>query len=394
MNRISLAPGVYYVGAVDWNLRDFHGYTTPRGVTYNSYLIVDEKICLVDTVKEAYAGEMLARISDIIDPAQIDYVVVNHVEPDHSGALGALMAKAPQATVVLTAQGKNELIKHYGQSYNFQIVQEGDVIDLGQNKLQFIPMAMLHWPDSMACYLDGLHILFSNDAFGQHICTSKRFDDENDQHEVMLEAAKYYANILMPYTKLVGKAVQRLKDFSIDLIAPSHGVIWRSHIEDIMAKYEQWGQGYTENKVLILYDTMWGSTEKMAKQLLDGLAAAGINVKLYKMSTAERSDVLLDMLEAKGILVGSSSLNNSVLPSVGAMLFYLKGLKPAGKRLASVFGAFGWNGGAKEDMEDLLRKAGFDLGDGLFVKWAADPVELKACFEFGQLFGQKILELE
>ncbi|MGL5513201.1 MAG: FprA family A-type flavoprotein, partial [Sporomusa sp.] len=317
MNNVKLSESVYFVGAVDWNLRDFHGYTTPRGVTYNSYLIVDEKICLIDTVKAPFAQELLDRVSQIIDPAKIDYIITNHIEPDHSSALPAVMARAPQAKVLLTEHGRTGIIKHYQQNYDFQVVKEGDVLDLGRNKLQFLPVPMLHWPDSMLCYLTGEQILFSNDAFGQHISTTKRFDDENDISEVLYEAEKYYANILQPFGKLVVKAVDRVKEVPVKLVAPSHGVVWRTHISEIIARYQDWGQGKTTGKVIIAYDTMWGSTELMARQILDGVAAAGATGKLYRMSTADRSEVIRDILMAGGLLIGSSTLNNGMLPNMG-----------------------------------------------------------------------------
>jgi len=394
VNQVQLVPGIYYVGAVDWNIRDFHGYTTPRGVTYNSYLIVDEKICLVDTVKAPFADELLERISQIIDPAKIDYVITNHVEPDHSGALPAVMAKAPNAKVVLTAQGKAEVLKHYQQEYDFVVVKEGDTLNLGKNTLHFVPLPMLHWPDSMACYLDGEEILFSNDAFGQHICTSKRFDDENAINQVLYEAAKYYANILMPFGKLVVKALPKIQSLPIRMIAPSHGVVWRSHIPEILARYEQWGSGCTTKKVIIAYDTMWGSTEQMARRILEGVAAAGPTVKLYRLSTADRSEVALETLEAKGILIGSSTINNGVLPTTGALLTYLKGLRPANK-IGAAFGAYGWSGGSQATIEEMLKAAGVELEtSNLTLKWVPTPEEMEACFRFGYEFGQKVMAAE
>jgi flavorubredoxin len=390
MNNIKLAPGVYYVGAVDWNTRDFHGYGTPRGVTYNSYLIVDEKICLIDTVKYPFAGELLERISQIVDPAKIDYVVVNHVEPDHSSALPMVMEKAVNAKVILTEAGKAETLKHYHKNYDFQVVKEGDSLDLGANKLHFIPLPMLHWPDSMASYLDGEEILFSNDAFGQHICTTKRFDDENDLHDILYEAAKYYANILMPFGKLVTKALGKLAQTPIKMIAPSHGIVWRSHIPDILHKYEQWGSSYATDKVVVAYDTMWGSTEKMARRILDGIAAAGVDAKLFKVSAADRSEILMELLEARAILVGSSTQNNGPLPTVGALLTYLKGLRPAGK-LGASFGAYGWGGGAQKVIDEGLAGAGFAVDSSLALKWIPDQAELDQCFEYGLEFGKKVL---
>jgi len=391
MNNVKLSESVYFVGAVDWNLRDFHGYTTPRGVTYNSYLIVDEKICLIDTVKEPFAQELLDRVSQIVDPAKIDYIITNHIEPDHSGALPAVMARAPQAKVLLTEHGRTGIIKHYQQNYDFQVIKEGDVLDLGRNKLQFVPVPMLHWPDSMICYLTGEQILFSNDVFGQHISTTKRFDDENDISEVMYEAEKYYANILQLFGKTVVKAIDRVKALPVKLVAPSHGIVWRTHIPEIIARYQDWGQGKTTGKVIIAYDTMWGSTELMARQILDGVAAAGATGKLYRMSTADRSEVVRDILEAGGLLIGSSTLNNGMLPNMGALLTYLKGLKPAGK-IGAAFGAYGWGGGAHKAIEEMLTGAGIALEQpGVSLKWVPDDAELTKCFEFGRQFANKVL---
>ncbi|EGO62870.1 FprA family A-type flavoprotein [Acetonema longum] len=390
MNRVQLTKGVYYVGAVDWNLRDFHGYATPGGVTYNSYLIVDEKICLIDAVKAPFAGELLARIRDIVDPAKIDYVVVNHIEPDHSGALPAIMEHMPQAKVILTQQGKDGLVKHYQKQYDFQVVKEGDSLALGNQTLRFIPLPMVHWPDSMASYLDKDQILFSNDAFGQHICTTKRFDGENNLPDVLYEAAKYYANILMPFSKLVAKALPKIKELPIKLIAPSHGVVWRDHIPEILAKYELWGSGKTRDTVVIAYDTMWGSTETMARYILEGVAAAGVNGKLYRMSLSDRSSVLKEVLEARGVIVGSSTLNNGMLPNIGALMLYMKGLRPAGK-LAAAFGAYGWAGGAQAALEEMMQQAGMQVEPGLAIKWIPDPAEIQRCYQMGYDFAQKVL---
>ena len=391
MNNIKISESVYYVGAVDWNLRDFHGYTTPRGVTYNSYLIVDEKVCLIDTVKAPFAPELLERISQIIDPAKIDYIITNHIEPDHSSGLPAVMARAPQAKVLLTEHGRTGIIKHYQQNYDFKVVKEGDVLDLGRNKLQFVPVPMLHWPDSMISYLTNEQVLFSNDAFGQHISTTKRFDDENDIDQVLFEAEKYYANILLPFGKMVVKAVDKLKELPIQIVAPSHGVVWRKHIPEIIAKYQDWGRGKTTDKVIIAYDSMWGSTERMARQILEGVAAAGATGKLYKMSTADRSEVIRDMLAAGGILIGSSTLNNGMLPNMGALMTYIKGLRPTGK-IGAAFGAYGWGGGAQNAIEEMLKGAGIAVEQpGVTLKWVPDEEELHKCFEFGREFAQRVL---
>lgn len=390
MHNAQLAKGIYYVGAVDWNLRDFHGYSTPRGVTYNSYLIIDEKICLVDTVKRPFAGELLERIARVVDPSRIDYVIVNHVEPDHSGSLPVIMEKAPNAKVVLTEHGRKEVIKYYGKEYDFHLVKSGDSLDIGKGSLQFIPLPMVHWPDSMATFLTSENILFSNDAFGQHICTSKRFDDENNLHELLYEAGKYYANILMPFGKLITKALPQISMLPIKMIAPSHGIIWRSHISEIISKYSQWSSGFGIEKVVIVYDSMWGSTEMMARRILEGISATGVEVKLFRMAASERSEIAEAILEARGILIGSSTINNGPLATIGGLLTYIKGLRPAGK-LGAAFGAYGWGGGSQKVIEETLAQSAVTVeASGLTLQWKADREELDRCFDFGVQFGKKI----
>lgn len=390
MNNVQIAKGVYSVGAVDWTMRDFHGYATPRGITYNSYLIVDEKICLIDTVKAPFGAELLERVSQIVDLTKIDYIVCNHTEPDHASALPMVMEKAPQAKVVLTAQGKESIIKHYQKDYDFQVVKEGDVLDLGRNQLKFITLPMLHWPDSMASYLTGEEILFSNDAFGQHICTSNPFDDENEIHDIMQEAAKYYANILLPYTRLVGGALKKAETVPIKMIAPSHGVIWRSHITDILKKYEQWGTGYHDDTVVIVYDTMWGATEDMARRILEGVAASGAKAKLHRLKTSAMSDIMNDILEAGGVILGSSTQHNTVLATMGGFLSYIQGLKPVNK-LGAAFSAHGWAGGAQKILENSLEAAGIKVEPSeLALKWVTSKDEKEQCFNFGLEFAKKV----
>lgn len=391
MQNAQLAKGIYQVGAVDWVTRDFHGYKTPRGVTYNSYLIVDEKICLIDAVKMPFAKEQLERVAKIIDPAKIDYVVINHVEPDHGSGLPAIMEVATRAKVIITEQGRGEAVKYFGKEYDFRTVKNGDSLSLGQRTLKFIPLPMLHWPDSMATYLEEDQILFSNDAFGQHYSTSFKFDDENDLPELYYEAKKYYANILMPFGKLIVKALDSLASLPIRMIAPSHGLVWRSHVADILAMYKKWSLAQTDPFVMVVYDSMWGSTEIMARRILEGLTAAGVRAKLYRMAESDKSEMVADLLSARGILAGSSTLNNGMLPNMAAFLYYIKGLKPQNKTGAA-FGAYGWAGGAQADIEQAMKAAGIsvELG-GPTLKWAPTQEEIQRCFDFGREFGQKML---
>ncbi len=385
---LALAQGVYWVGVIDWNLRDFHGYVTPKGTTYNAYLIVDDKITLVDTVKAEFSAEMLKRISQIVDPAKIDHVIVNHVEMDHSGSLPAIMTAAPDATIYCSKNGKDGLYLHYKadgcEDWAIEVVKTGSELSLGSKTLMFIEATMLHWPDSMHTYIKEDKILLSSDAFGQHIATSKPFDDEVG--DVMAEAAEYYANILMPFGRVILKYIDTVKELGIDInmIAPGHGIIWRQDPAKIIEAYGRWARGETTKKVLIIYDTMWGSTHTMAKSILDGIKAAGVEVKLINIRKIDLSGIITEILEAPVIMVGSPTLNNGIFPSVGELLTHLKGLRPKGKQ-AVAFGSYGWGGGAVKAMEKELEMAGFELIEpGLQIRYRPDEKGIAACRQLGE----------
>ncbi|WP_066712043.1 FprA family A-type flavoprotein [Clostridium sp. Marseille-P299] len=361
MNRVELKPGVYSVGAVDWNVRSFHGYSASRGVTYNSYLIIDEKITLIDAVKDVFADELLARISDIIDPARIDYIVSNHVEMDHSGAIPAVVKAAPNATIVTSSpSGFKGLQAHYGSDFKFLPVKAGDTLSIGKRTLQFVGTPMLHWPDNMVTYCPEEKILFSNDAFGQHYSTTKRFDDEVDLSIAIYEAQKYYANILMPYGAQARKALEIVKGLDMDMIAPSHGIIWRSHIDEIIKQYEYYSNDEPDDVAIVVYDSMWHSTEKMAFRIVEGFARKGLTVKYFDLKVNEMSDIMAELLKAKYIAVGSSTLNNQMLPNVAAFLCYLKGLAPKNKK-AFAFGSYGWGGQGIPYVNEELKACGLEI---------------------------------
>ena len=389
MRKVEVVKGIYYVGCQDWNNRDFHGYNTPRGVTYNSYLIVDEKICLIDLVKEPFAQEFLDRVAAIVPLDKIDYVVMNHVENDHASSLPLVMPHLKKDVEIYTSgPGARESQKLYGD-YNYKVVKQGDSLKLGKNSLEFITLPMIHWPDSMASYMPEQKILFSNDAFGQHYCTSNIFDDENNISDVFHEAQKYYANILMLYSNLIEPATDKISELAIDLICPSHGVIWRSNIAGILEKYRQWSTHKNQDKILVIYDTMWGATEHMARMILEGAAAVpGVEAKLFKLPVNEKSHIVYELQDAVGVIFGSPTLNLGMLSTMGAFLTYVKGLKPVGK-LATTFGTFGWSGGAQKDMEEFITKAGMELTEGLTCRWTADKDELAACEKFGYEFALK-----
>jgi flavorubredoxin len=305
---------------------------------------------------------MMARIREVVPPEEIDYVIANHVETDHSGSIGELLKHAPKAKVVGTARCKQGLSKHYFGDWDFQVVKTGDEIELGKRKLKFIEAPMLHWPDSMFTYIEKDALLMPNDAFGQHIATSKRFNDEVDENSVMVEAGKYYANILWPLSSLVIKKIEEVQKqgIKINMIAPSHGVIWRSTPMKIVEAYLRWAKGESEKRILVVYDTMWGSTEKMARAIVDGISSTNVEAKLYRIPSSDRGDIIGDLLEAKGILVGSSTINNGMLPTLAPLLEDLKGLKPRGK-IAAAFGSYGWAGGSAKVIEESLRQAGMEI---------------------------------
>ena len=391
MGKVMLADGIYWVGAIDWNIRNFHGYSTHKGTTYNAYLIVDEKVTLIDTVKAPFYGEMVSRIEEIVPLDKIDYIIANHAEMDHSGSLPMILRDAPNANLVtLQKFGEANLRKNLHLDCDITPIKEGDELPLGKRTLTFVPTPMLHWPDSMVTYLPGDNILFSNDAFGQHIASSQRFDDELGLDTIMPEAEKYYANILMLFGDLITRTVDKLSGIEIDMIAPSHGIIWRSHLEAIISAYAAWGRGDTSNKAVVIYDTMWGSTEKMARAIAEGLASEGVEVKLYSLTSTDRSDVIKEVLDARALLVGSPTLNNGMFPSVAGFLCYLKGLKPKNK-IGTTFGSYGWAGGAAQLARAELEQAGVEIIDSnLNFKFVPDKEELDECVEFGKAIAGRI----
>jgi len=387
--KITLKHGIYWVGAIDWNLRDFHGYTTRRGTTYNAYLVLGEKAALVDTVKAPFFEEMLSRIREIIDPAKIEYLIVNHVEMDHSGSLPLLKQALPHLKVFCSPRAEEELRLHYGKELALSILKTGDVLDLGGKSLTFVETPMVHWPDSMVTYVREDKVLLPNDAFGQHIASTERFDDELGFDYILPEATKYYANIVIPYGAQVLKALDALKGIEIDVIGPSHGIIWRKHIPDIVATYEKWAKGEAEKKALIVYDTMWGSTEKMARAIYQGLTEEGIPARMYRLSISDKSDIVTEVLETRGLLVGSPTINNGLFPKVAEFATYIKGLRPKG-RISAAFGSYGWGGGAVKALVAELQASGLEMAEEFQVKFVPDRAALSACEELGKRVARKI----
>lgn len=361
LNAIEISPKVWWVGGIDWNERLFHGYTTERGITYNAYLIMDEKITLIDTCKATFADELVQRISQVVDPAKIDVVITNHVEMDHSGSLPVIHKIAPNAEIYASAgAGVNELRAHFG--IEATPVKTGDTLCIGERTLSFVTTPMVHWHDNMVTYSDVDKILFSNDAFGQHFATTKRFDDENDMCEVMKQAKKYYANIVWPYGMQAGRALAAVKGLELKMIAPSHGCIWRSHIDEIIAKYEEWTTYQTQEKAVVVFDSMWHSTESMAREICDAFIAEGISAQLIDVKSTHISDIMLYMCDAKYVAVGSPTLNSNMLPTVASFLTYMRGLSPKNEqRIGLAFGSYGWAPLGPKQVYAELENAKFQL---------------------------------
>lgn len=396
MDPVILKEGIYWVGAIDWDMRYFHGpvYSTHRGTTYNSYLIVDEKITLVDTVYGPFAGEMLERIRRIVDPSRIDYIVINHVETDHTGALPEVMQLVPQAEIYCTAKGKAGLQGHYHGAWDYHVVKTGDELSTGRRTLSFIEAPMLHWPDSMFTYIKEEALLMPNDAFGQHLASSFRFDDEVDSKLIMEEASRYYANILYPLSKLVLRKLDEVSalNIPITMIAPSHGVIWRDNPGRIIEAYRRWAAGEWLPRAVVVYDTMWGSTAAMARSIVEGLAEEGVDAKLIKVSIRDTNNIFTELLEARLLVVGSPTINRSYLSVLSQFLDDLTGLKPV-NRLGAAFGSYGWSRGAVKAMEAKLEAAGLSLAqEGLELLWVPDAGGLRECREWGRTLAQKVKE--
>jgi flavorubredoxin len=395
MRTTELAKGIYWVGAIDWDVRDFHGYSTYRGTTYNAFLIVDEKITLFDTVKSSHIEDLLRHIRAIVDPEKIDYLVVNHVEMDHSGSLPEMMEIIKPEKLICSPMGHKAILDHFHrEDWPYEVVKSGDEISLGKRTIQFLETRMLHWPDSMFSYIKEDGILFSSDAFGQHYATSERFDDEASMPEVMHESAKYYANILYLYSPLIRKLLKTVSEMNLDIkmIAPDHGVIWRSHIGSILNAYDEWSRNTFDKKALVIYDTMWHSTEEMAKAIAVGLEETGVSTRMINLKVHHRSDVMTEILKARAVILGSSTLNNGLLPRMAGFLMYMRGLKPANKIGAS-FGSYGWSGEAVNLMNTSLLEMKIDvIEEGLRLKYVPAGEQLEECREMGRRIGQAVLD--
>jgi flavorubredoxin len=387
MKPIEIAKDIYWVGAVDWNIRDFHGYSTYMGTTYNAFLVVDEKITLIDTVKKEFAHELLTSISQIVDPKKIDYVISNHTEMDHSGGLARVMHYIGEDKPLFCSKmGERNLAQHFPQKWDYRPMEDGSELNIGKRTLTFFETRMLHWPDSMFTYSKNEKILFSSDAFGQHYAGQERFDDEIGDAVILPHAKKYYANILLLYAPLILKLIDKVTKMAlpIKMICPDHGIMWRKDPGKIISAYGKWSGQAPTRKAVIVYDTMWHSTQTMAEAIADGLIQEKVNTKVMCLKNFHRSEVMTEVLDAGAVLVGSPTLNNGLFPTVSDFLTYMGGLKPKNK-VAVGFGSYGWSGESVKLIHEAFEKMGFKTVDqGLKVQYVPDENALESCRVLGK----------
>lgn len=392
MKPIRIAKDIYDVGVNDWNIRDFHGYTTDMGTSYNAFLILDKKTVLIDTVKAEFADQLIDNISKIIDPKKIDYVVSNHTEMDHSGSLPRVMHKVGEEKPLFCSKmGQKNLSRHFRQKWNYRPVENGEELNIGSRTITFLETRMLHWPDSMFSYLKEDKILFSSDAFGQHYAGQEKFDDAIGD-TIMPHAKKYFANILLLYSPLILKLIEQVTNLKLEfnMICPDHGILWRKDPGKIINAYIRWSRQEAKNKAVVIYDTMWHSTEKMAEAIVAGLSEQGIEARPMHLRKWNRSDIMTEVLDAKAIIVGSPTLNNGLFPTVSDFLTYMKGLKPKNK-IGTAFGSYGWSGESVNLIKNELESMNIEIIDpGLKVQYIPDNQSIEACIELGKKIGKAI----
>lgn len=387
---------ITWVGKIDWELRRFHGeeYSTHRGSSYNAYLIRGEKTVLIDTVWAPFAKEFVTKLKQEIDLSKIDYIVANHGEVDHSGALPELMREIPDTPIYCTANAVKSIKGQYHQDWNFKTVKTGDKLNLGKRDLVFVEMPMLHWPDSMACYLTGDNILFSNDAFGQHYASELMYNDLVDKAELYQEAEKYYANILTPFSKQVDNKLKEIAGLNlpISMICPSHGIIWRDNPLQIVETYAKWANNYQENQITIIYDTMWNGTRLMAEAIAQGIKEAdpAVAIKVFNSARSDKTDIITEVFKSKAIVVGSATVNRGTLSSIAGILEEIKGMSFKNKKGAG-FGTYGWSGESAKEISEKLQASGFAIvNDPLRVLWSPDAQATENCISFGREFVAKL----
>ena len=392
MKPIEIAQGIFDVGVNDWNISDFHGYSTPFGTSYNAFLILDEKTTLIDTVKSEFSDQLISNISAIIDPKKIDYVISNHTEMDNSGGLPRVMHRiGEEKPIFCSKMGVKNLSRHFSQKLNYRAVENGEELSIGARTLTFLETRMLHWPDSMFTYAKEDKILFSSDAFGQHYAGFEKFDDVIG-HVIMPHAKKYFANILLLYSPLILKLVEKVVEIGleINMICPDHGIIWRKDPAKIINAYVEWSKQEPAKKAVIVYDTMWHSTEKMADAIASALAEQGVKVRPMHLRKWHRSDIMTEVLDARAIVVGSPTLNNGLFPTISDFLTYMKGLKPLNK-IGAAFGSYGWSGESVKLINNAFEEMKFEVIDpGLKIQYVPNNEGIAACYQLGTKIGHAI----
>jgi len=390
---IKITDRVYWVGVIDWTLRDFHGYETPRGSTYNAYLVMGEKPVLIDTVKAPFKDEFIARISSVIDPGKIKYIISNHTEMDHSGLIPDMIDWIKPEKVFASIKGQEALNQHFRLKREITAVKDKETMKLGDLNFTFIEARMLHWPDSMFTYFNDEKVLFSSDGFGMHLATSQRFDDELDPSILEYEAKKYYANIIQPYAPVVLKALEKIGGMNLEFrfIAPDHGPVWRKDIKKILALYQQWAEQKPARKALVVYDTMWQSTAKMANAIADGLIKSGISTRVMKLRESHRSDVIAEAIDAGALVFGSPTINNNLFPTLADTLIYLKGLRPQNK-IGAVFGSYGWSGESTKYLKEMLEAMKIPVLGEIQAQYVPTEEILGQCWALGVKIADKLKE--
>ena len=397
MKAVKIKPDIYWVGAIDWAIRDFHGYIIPNGTTYNNYLVIDDQITLFDTVKHEFSKTTIDNIKSLIDPSKIKNIVINHIENDHVTSLADVMSLTPDATIYITEKGKKGLGRFFDISkWNIKVVKTGDTLNIGKRTLLFLETPMLHWPDSMMTYIKEDKLLISQDGFGQHYASSARFDDEfitcHSVAELDDAIKDYYANILMPFGNLIKSKIAEIQKLGleIDMIAPDHGIIWRKDPSKIINMYLDMANGKADLRVAIIYDTMWQSTELMTVPIMQGIRDEGVDVKVIKLRASPNSIAVKEFWKARGCLIGSPTLNNSMFPTIADFLAYLKGLRPK-NRVIGAFGSYGWGGGAVRDMYEEFKKMGLEtMEPGIQALYRPSAEDEDKCYEFGREFAKKV----
>jgi anaerobic nitric oxide reductase flavorubredoxin len=399
MKAVELKNDIYWVGAIDWAVRDFHGYVTPRGTTYNNYLIIDDEITLIDTVKYDFSDITIKCIKSVVDPSKIKNVVINHIENDHATSIDKIMELTPNATIYITEKGRKGLERFFDLSkWKIETVKTGRTLTIGKRTLLFIETPMLHWPDSMMTYIKEDKILVSQDGFGQHIASAVRFDDEfiTCQSTAELEDAvvDYYANILMPFGQVIKLKVAEIQKLGIeiDMIAPDHGIIWRANPEKVLQMYLDMAEGKSDLSISVIYDTMWHSTEKMSLPIMQGVKDEGVECKVIKLRATPMSVAIKEFWKSRGSLIGTPTLNNVMYPTVAEFLTHLRGLRPK-NRMVGAFGSFGWGGGAVKEAYEEFKKMGLEIFEpGIQILYKPSLEDEAKCYEFGREFAKKVKE--